>query len=591
MGEEIDRKGIRRDNAVNRSLTRMLLGYMSKHRAIILATLAIAITLSALSVISPLLIGRSIDLLVVRDISELWKYVILLISIAIAQSILSFLQRYLSTYLSQNVVYDIRNQLYSHLYRLSYGFFNKMPTGQVISRMTSDVDTIGVLIRFTLIHGVYAITTVILALVIMSMRNITLTMLVLCILPIISLIVIPYSRRVRKYFSRTRELYGEMTSLLQESIAGIKIVRTLPADVIFADRFSLLNRNYLSTMVRITRLRALTRSVLAFIVSFTLLIVYWYGGLKTIAGELTIGDIVSFSLYTNMLMWPLITLGFLVALYERAKISMKRLTDILGTRSEVLEASDASDIKIRYGSINFENVWFSYDDKSWVLKGINLNIEPGEIVAIVGPTGSGKTSLLHLLLRLYDPQKGRICIDGIDIKKFKLESLRRQIGIVHQDIFLFPSSIKDNIAYGKPTASLEEIMKVAKMARIHDFISSLPSGYDTPVGERGVTLSGGQRQRLAIARALLLDPKIILMDDPISQIDSETEMAIYNALTKYFKGKTVLITTQRLSTLRLADRVVIMDNGRIVEEGTHEELIKRGGVYSRLFEKFREGMM
>ncbi|RLE64557.1 MAG: ABC transporter ATP-binding protein, partial [Thermoprotei archaeon] len=205
--------------------------------------------------------------------------------------------------------------------------------------------------------------------------------------------------------------------------------------------------------------------------------------------------------------------------------------------------------------------------------------------------GSGKTSLLHLLLRLYDPQKGRICIDGIDIKKFKLESLRRQIGIVHQDIFLFPSSIKDNIAYGKPTASLEEIMKVAKMARIHDFISSLPSGYDTPVGERGVTLSGGQRQRLAIARALLLDPKIILMDDPISQIDSETEMAIYNALTKYFKGKTVLITTQRLSTLRLADRVVIMDNGRIVEEGTHEELIKRGGVYSRLFEKFREGMM
>ncbi|RLE87983.1 MAG: ABC transporter ATP-binding protein [Thermoprotei archaeon] len=591
MGEEIDRKGIRRDNAVNRSLTRMLLGYMSKHRAIILATLAIAITLSALSVISPLLIGRSIDLLVVRDISELWKYVILLISIAIAQSILSFLQRYLSTYLSQNVVYDIRNQLYSHLYRLSYGFFNKMPTGQVISRMTSDVDTIGVLIRFTLIHGVYAITTVILALVIMSMRNITLTMLVLCILPIISLIVIPYSRRVRKYFSRTRELYGEMTSLLQESIAGIKIVRTLPADVIFADRFSLLNRNYLSTMVRITRLRALTRSVLAFIVSFTLLIVYWYGGLKTIAGELTIGDIVSFSLYTNMLMWPLITLGFLVALYERAKISMKRLTDILGTRSEVLEASDASDIKIRYGSINFENVWFSYDDKSWVLKGINLNIEPGEIVAIVGPTGSGKTSLLHLLLRLYDPQKGRICIDGIDIKKFKLESLRRQIGIVHQDIFLFPSSIKDNIAYGKPTASLEEIMKVAKMARIHDFISSLPLGYDTPVGERGVTLSGGQRQRLAIARALLLDPKIILMDDPISQIDSETEMAIYNALTKYFKGKTVLITTQRLSTLRLADRVVIMDNGRIVEEGTHEELIKRGGVYSRLFEKFREGMM
>ena len=591
MGEEIDRKGIRRDNAVNRSLTRMLLGYMSKHRAIILATLAIAITLSALSVISPLLIGRSIDLLVVRDISELWKYVILLISIAIAQSILSFLQRYLSTYLSQNVVYDIRNQLYSHLYRLSYGFFNKMPTGQVISRMTSDVDTIGVLIRFTLIHGVYAITTVILALVIMSMRNITLTMLVLCILPIISLIVIPYSRRVRKYFSRTRELYGEMTSLLQESIAGIKIVRTLPADVIFADRFSLLNRNYLSTMVRITRLRALTRSVLAFIVSFTLLIVYWYGGLKTIAGELTIGDIVSFSLYTNMLMWPLITLGFLVALYERAKISMKRLTDILGTRSEVLEASDASDIKIRYGSINFENVWFSYDDKSWVLKGINLNIEPGEIVAIVGPTGSGKTSLLHLLLRLYDPQKGRICIDGIDIKKFKLESLRRQIGIVHQDIFLFPSSIKDNIAYGKPTASLEEIMKVAKMAHIHDFISSLPSGYDTPVGERGVTLSGGQRQRLAIARALLLDPKIILMDDPISQIDSETEMAIYNALTKYFKGKTVLITTQRLSTLRLADRVVIMDNGRIVEEGTHEELIKRGGVYSRLFEKFREGMM
>ena len=590
MEEKIDRKGIRRDNAVNRSLTRVLLEYMSRHRAPMLATLAVAVTLSALGIITPLLIGRSIDLLVVRDISELWKYVILLISIAIAQSILSFLQRYFSIYLSQNVVYDIRNQLYSRLYKLSYGFFNKMPTGQVISRITSDVDTIGALIRFTSVHGISAVITVVLALVIMFMKNITLTMLVLCVLPIIPLIMIPYSRKVRKYFSRTRELYGEMTSLLQESIAGIKIVRSLPADLVLADRFNLLTRDYLSTMIRVIRLRAFSRSVLAFIVSLTLLIVYWYGGLRTIAGELTVGDVVSFSLYTNTLMWPLMSLGFLVALYERAKISMKRLTDILDTKSEVLEAPDASDIRIRKGRIDFKNVWFSYDGRTWVLRGINLSIKPGEIVAIIGPTGSGKTSLLHLLLRLYDPQKGKICIDGIDIKKFKLESLRRQIGIVHQDIFLFSSSIKDNIAFGKPTVSPEEITEVAKMARIHDFISSLPLGYDTPVGERGITLSGGQRQRIAIARALLLNPKIILMDDPVSQVDSETEMAIYDALTKYFKGRTVLITTQRLSTLRLANRIVVMDNGRIVEEGTHEELIKRGGMYSRILGKLREGI-
>ncbi|MEM3166683.1 MAG: ATP-binding cassette domain-containing protein, partial [Candidatus Methanomethylicia archaeon] len=243
---------------------------------------------------------------------------------------------------------------------------------------------------------------------------------------------------------------------------------------------------------------------------------------------------------------------------------------------------NAIPIEVKRGEVELRDVWFSYDGKNWILKGISFKVNPGEVVAIVGPAGSGKSTLVHLIPRLYDAQKGSILIDGIDVKNIKLDSLRRNIGIVHQDIYIFPETIRNNIAYGKPEASMEEIENVAKIAMLHEFISSLPQGYNTIVGERGINLSGGQRQRLAIARTLLIDPKIIILDDSMSNVDAETEKAIYDAVTKHFKGKTVIMITQRPSTMRLADRIIVIDDGRVVEEGKHEELIVKGGLYSKL---------
>jgi ATP-binding cassette subfamily B protein len=336
--------------------------------------------------------------------------------------------------------------------------------------------------------------------------------------------------------------------------------------------------------LEVTKLWAFFFPLMDFISGLGTIAVLWFGGWQMMKGNLTLGEFIAFNMYLMQLMWPIRMLGFIINVSKEAMASGQRIFEILDTQSEVEESPDAIPLPAIAGYVRFENVSFRYDDNDeLVLKNFSLDIEPGETVAILGATGSGKSTLINLIPRFYDPTSGTITIDDIDIRTVTLESLRKQIGIVLQDTFLFATSLKDNIAYGRTNATEEEIIAAAKAANIHNFIDSLPKGYDTEVGERGVTLSGGEKQRVAIARALLMNPKILILDDSTSSVDTETEHLIQNAITTLVKDRTTFVIAQRLSTVKRANKIVVLENGEIIEQGTHDELLKKGGIYTEIY--------
>jgi len=566
--------------------TKRLLKYVLRQKKLLSITLVLSILASLSGLITPLFARGAINLLAKGDFEGVWLYAIGIIGFTIIQGLISFGTRYYSALLSESIVYDIRNDVYVRLQDLSFSFYSKTDTGQIIARATSDVERIKGFISFTFRGFIGALIMLVSALMIMFYLDYVLTLMVLTIFPVILLIVRHFARRVKRLFEYSREIYGVFTGLIRETIIGIKIIKSFTAEERFSNKFAELNSNYRDSLISVGRMRAFVWPAIGFLVSLAMLLVYWYGGLQVMAGKATIGDVVALSIYVGMITWPMVALGFFTVRYERAMVSAKRVFEILEAESDIKEDPNAIPLKVTRGEIVFDDVWFRYDNNGrWVLRGVSFRVRPGERVAIVGPTGSGKTTLIQLLPRFFDPQRGRILIDGIDIRKVKLDSLRRNIGIVHQDIYLFPDTIKNNIAYGKPKASMDEIIRVAKIARLHDFIMSLPRKYETVIGERGITLSGGQRQRLAIARTLITDPKIIILDDSTSNVDAETEKAIYDALSRFFKGKTVLIISHRLSTLRMADRIIVLREGRVAEEGTFEDLLKKSEFFRSIFEE------
>jgi len=509
---------------------------------------------------------------------------LMLVAVAAVQGVFRFLQRYWMQYVAQRVTYDLRNRLFGHLQQLSFSFYDQAQTGQIMSRLTIDVETVNRFLAMGIMGMGNSLLQVLITLGVLLRLNWRLTLVSMAVLPLLVHAVVEFGRRVRPLWRQIHQQMAVLNAYLQESLAGIRVVQSFAREDLEMEKFTAQNRLYMDMTMKALRGAAFWGPYMNFLGAAGTALVLGYGGREVMLGRLTVGGLVAFTSYLGQLMMPIRQLGFLVNLTSRGAAAAGRLFELLDTPAEVREKPGAIAMPPFRGHVRFENVSFRYRSGFRALEDINLEVLPGQTVVILGPTGSGKSSLIHLIPRFYDVERGRVLIDGVDVRDMTLDSLRRQVGVVTQETFLFSASIRENIAYGRPEASLDEVIRAAKAAHIHDFIMSLPRGYDTVIGERGVGLSGGQKQRVAIARALLMDARILLFDESTSSVDAETEYRIQQEFVRLLRDRTSFIIAQRLSTVRAADLIVVLDQGRIVATGTHEELIRSSPLYRKIYQ-------
>lgn len=557
--------------------------YVVKSWKYLLLSLSLLFASTCLAMAIPWYIRDLLNSVIAYDASRLLPLSLAVVLLTFFEGVAAFSVRYLFELIAQRTIYNLRLDLYRHLHELSYGFYDRAEIGEIIVRITNDMDNLNRFISFATMPLLDAVFSSVIALSILLSLNVELTLVATSLLPFLALIAILFNRKVYPILQESWTAMSQFNSTVQEYTFTVKVLKALGVEDIFGKTYKAGLDKIYDLNMRFQRYGSISWPSIGLVSSAIQLAVYLFGGFKAVTGTLSIGDIAAFLLYLSMLNRPLVGIGFFVLDYQRASVSAARVFDILDKEPEVKEQNNAVELKDVNGHVKFENVTFGYDAEKPILTDVSFEVKPGEKVAIVGPTGSGKSTLIKLIPRFYDPQKGRVLLDGIEVRNIKVKSLRRHIGIVHQDVMLFAGTIKDNITYGKPNASISEVIEAAKAAGISEFIENLPKGYETDVAERGVTLSGGQRQRISIARTLILNPKILILDDPTSNLDAETEAAVVEALGKLVKGRTTFIVTQRLSTLKLADRILVIENGKIVEDGTHGMLMKLGGVYARLY--------
>lgn len=507
-----------------------------------------------------------------------------IVLLTLVKGFFAFAERYLMEKVAQKIIYGLRNRLYVHLQQLSFSFYETTQTGQIMSRATADVDMLKRFYGFGIVHLFQATLTLVGVIIVIFSMHWRLAVLTLLTLPITVITIFRFSKRVGPAYQAIQEQLADLTSVLQENISGIRVVKSFGREAGEGAKFDQQNAALLKKNLVAVRLWAYYFPFLSFLTGLSAAAILWYGGREVIMGRLLLGELIAFNSYLLMLVMPMRMLGWVVNLSQRALTSARRVFELLDTEPEIADTPAAVDLVAVGGKIAFHAVSFAYRDGLDALKDISFTVAPGKMVAIVGSTGSGKTTLVSLIPRFYDPISGVITIDDIDISRYTLQSLRRAIGFVSQDTFLFSETIAANIGYGDASADRHAIEAAAKAAQIHDFIMMLPQGYETLVGERGVNLSGGQKQRIAIARALLKNPKILILDDYTSSVDTYTEYLIRQALDTLMKGRTSFVIAQRIATVVAADLILVMDGGEIVARGTHRELLETSLLYREVYD-------
>lgn len=508
-----------------------------------------------------------------------------LVGVALVRGVFNFLQGYWSEVTSQGVAYDLRNGIFEKLQKLSFSYHDRSQTGKLMTRMTSDVELVRMFVGNGLIQLLSGLVLLIGAIAMMFWMNWLLAVIIFAVVPGILFVMFLFVRQVMPLSRIVQQKLGALNTTLQENLAGLRVVKAFARETHEQGRFDRQNRELLDENVKMLTAFGTYFPLVFFIANLGIVAVVWIGGLQVIGGGLSLGELVAFTGYLGFLLMPIFMLGMIGAMFSRAAASAQRLFEVIDAESEVQDSPGAIPLPPVQGRVVFENVSFRYaGGEQMVLCEVSFVAEPGQTVAILGQTGSGKSSIINLIPRFYDATEGRVTIDGYDVRQVQIDSLRSQIGIVLQETTLFSGTIRENIAYGRPEATLEEVRAAAEAAQAAQFIEALPEGYDTPVGERGVGLSGGQKQRIAIARALLVDPRILILDDSTSAVDSETEYLIQQALQRLMQGRTSFVIAQRISTVRSADLILILDDGRLVAQGKHEELLRSSELYAEILE-------
>lgn len=566
---------------------RPLFPYLRKYRsAYVWGGVCVLLMNSAWALIPPI-IGRAIDDMRQAGISmhKIGVLALMLLAVSLTKAIFQFLIRWVLIGASREIEFDMRNDLFRHLETLSYSFYQRTRTGDIMARATNDLNAVRMLLGPGFMYTANTIVFTGLALIFMTRISGWLTIYAFLPLPLVSIVIQYFGRRIHERFERIQAMFSDISARAQENFSGVRVIRAYVQEQPEIAAFERANREYIARSLKLVRLMGMLWPTLETMLGLAIVLVLWLGGREVLHHRITVGQFTAFNTYMVQLTWPVIALGWVINIFQRGTASLGRIHQLMDEKPEIVDAPALISPELEpQGEIEFRDLNFAYNGTQ-VLHEVNLRIPAGSSLAIVGPTGSGKTTLVSLIPRIYDAEPGSVLIDGHPIRQFSLENLRRNIGFVPQETFLFSETIRENIAFGAQKASNQEVHWAAEAANIAGEIEAFPEKYKTLVGERGITLSGGQKQRTAIARALIRNPRVLILDDALSSVDTQTEDKILNHLREVMQGRTTIFISHRVSTVRNADRIAVLHGGRIVELGTHEELLGLNGYYTDLYNK------